>query len=171
MSAHSQSIAQPPTPSPRSLASLFLRGLDPQIEADPISFQPLPLTLSLEGHSFLPRSARGAKTPGCHQERSLISRRSPLVTRYTFTLSFEGPLTPLGAILTADFSVLAEISRSCPLATSLDATLTDSAPVTPLSATLTKNIGEGGSLCVLPTCFQPPMPLLYTVTRPNGPTT
>jgi hypothetical protein len=36
-----------------------------EIEAHPISLQSLPFTQSLEGHSFLPRSARGAKTPGC----------------------------------------------------------------------------------------------------------
>ena len=105
--------------------------LDHEIEEHPLPFQS-------SAHSFLPRSARGAKTPGWHQEPSSNSS--------TLRRSTCSPATPLDATLTDDLRVLPCFDRSCLLPKPVESTLTeltDFAPVTPLSATLTKNRGRG----------------------------
>ena len=136
--------------SPRDISnsSLFLAlsregfVLDHQIAAHPVPFQS-------STHSFSPRSARGAKTPGCHQECFSISAdfsQPPNLLAQSLegqTCQPSNALSPLDATLTAELRVLTEISRSCPPTSPVESILTDCTPVTPLDATLTKTRGGG----------------------------
>jgi|SRR5882724_7344021 len=110
--------------SPSITGALFV-ALSHRSAEHLVSFQSLPFTLSLEGHSL-------CVCPGWWLER--------FSTPHSSTRS---PVTPLDATLTDECRVLPCFGRSCPLASPVDATLAGNQPANPFRRNTYENPGRG----------------------------